>query len=215
MPSQQRRNRQETEQALVRAVGDALLQDGFARFGVNAIARHADVDKALIYRYFGGLDELLQRFTEQTEIWWQVDDMAAIALSGPGSDSLADSLAQMFNAHMDYLIHHLVTLEIIAWEMADRNALTIALEYQREQRSLALMKTLLAHHGATSRDDLVRIGPVMAMLNAAGNYLAARSRHVQNFNGLDLRTDRGWQQLHNAVRGMLRSLTETYPIVDP
>jgi AcrR family transcriptional regulator len=47
---------------LVRAVGTLLARDGFTALGVNAVAKEASVDKVLIYRYFGGMPELLGAF---------------------------------------------------------------------------------------------------------------------------------------------------------
>ena len=62
--------------------------------------------------------------------------------------------------------------------------------------------------GQTDRVDMVHFGPVMALLGAAGNYLAARGRHIKTFNGLDLKSDRGWQQLFQAVETMLAGLVQ-------
>ena len=54
------RDRAVTEERMLAAVGEVLARDGFHAVGINAIAREAGVDKVLIYRYFGGLGELLQ-----------------------------------------------------------------------------------------------------------------------------------------------------------
>jgi hypothetical protein len=54
------RDRAATEERILAAVGQVLARDGFGAIGVNAIAREAGVDKVLIYRYFGGLPELLR-----------------------------------------------------------------------------------------------------------------------------------------------------------
>jgi len=134
------RDREQTKNLLVKAVGDVVEMDGFARIGVNAVARSAGVDKALTYRYFGGFPQLLQAYGEQADFWWTVEDILGNDLPAPDDDDLASWLSLIFERHVDFLRHHPVTLEIIAWEMAERNELTIALEYVREQRSLELMK---------------------------------------------------------------------------
>ena len=46
-----------------------------ARVGVNAIAREAGVDKVLIYRYFGGLPELLRQWGASGRFWPSVDEL--------------------------------------------------------------------------------------------------------------------------------------------
>ena len=60
LATQRERNRDETSARLLAAVGEVLARDGFAALGVNAVAKQAGVDKVLIYRYFGGLPELIQ-----------------------------------------------------------------------------------------------------------------------------------------------------------
>ena len=48
-----------TQEKILEAVDNIIANDGFERVGVNAIAQKAGVSKMLIYRYFGGLDELI------------------------------------------------------------------------------------------------------------------------------------------------------------
>ncbi|MDH3859772.1 MAG: TetR/AcrR family transcriptional regulator, partial [Gammaproteobacteria bacterium] len=69
------RNRLKTEQRILDAVGSILLEQGYPAVGVNAIARRAGCDKVLIYRYFGGFDELLLAFAETTTLWWEMDEI--------------------------------------------------------------------------------------------------------------------------------------------
>lgn len=49
----------ETEKRLLEAVSKIIEEEGFTQIGINRIAKKAQCDKVLIYRYFGGLDGLL------------------------------------------------------------------------------------------------------------------------------------------------------------
>ena len=69
------KNRDRTEQKIISAVENLLLQQGFPAVGINAIAREAGCDKVLIYRYFDGLDGLLQRVADNNDLWWSVDEI--------------------------------------------------------------------------------------------------------------------------------------------
>jgi len=206
MSATKSRDREETKALLIESVGDVIARDGYGAVGVNAVARAAGVDKVLIYRYFGGFPELLQAFGEEADFWWQVDDLLPPGGLSLQHDDLAASLTLIFEGHLNFLRHHPVTLEILAWEMTDRNELTIALEYVREQRSLELMRRLLEQYGQTNREAMVHFGPVMALLGGAAQYLATRARHIKTFNGLDLQSDRGWQQMLSAVDLMLAGI---------
>ena len=69
------RSREQTRQRILQAVSSLLLEQGFPSIGINAVARKAGCDKVLIYRYFGGLDGLLEEFAGQNDLWWQVEEI--------------------------------------------------------------------------------------------------------------------------------------------
>ena len=56
------KDRELTQQKILQAVDNIIANDGFERLGVNAIAQKAGVSKMLIYRYFGGLDDLIAQY---------------------------------------------------------------------------------------------------------------------------------------------------------
>lgn len=200
------RNREATKQTLVESVGAIIARDGFGSIGVNSIAREAGVDKVLIYRYFGGLQELLTAYSEQAEIWWQVDDIIGEHLPGPEEETLAGWLALVFRRHVDFLRHHPVTLGILAAELAKPNELAAALEAIREERSIELMRRILGRLETEAKETLRYVGPVMALLGAASNYLVARGQDVRTFNGIDIQSELGWSQIYETVELMLEGL---------
>ena len=63
------RDRDVTEQRMLKAVGEMIRRDGFEKLGVNAVAAHCGVSKILIYRYFGSLDGLLAAYIRQHDFW--------------------------------------------------------------------------------------------------------------------------------------------------
>ena len=78
------RNRQKTESTIREAALRILREDGFEGWGVNAIARAAGIDKVLIYRYFGSLEDLLEEIVKETPFW-------------PDPDALPDQSAEAFS----------------------------------------------------------------------------------------------------------------------
>lgn len=61
------RDKETTKLRLIGAVGSLLAREGFGSLGVNALATEAGVDKVLIYRYFGGMDNLLAAFGRSSD----------------------------------------------------------------------------------------------------------------------------------------------------
>lgn len=56
------RNKENTKQLFLDAVGELLRTRGFSALKVNDIAATAGLDKKLIYKYFGGRDQLLDQY---------------------------------------------------------------------------------------------------------------------------------------------------------
>lgn len=196
-------DRETTEARLLRAVEAVVLTDGFGALGVNAVARRAEVDKVLIYRYFGGLPGLLAAYAERGDFWWRAETLLADPWpAGDESQALAKGVRLVFDRHVAFLRAHPVTLEVLAWELADRNPVTEALEAVRESRSRDLLVGLAACFPNEPAGLVGRLAPAIALLGAAANYLAARARRLRLFVGIDLSTETGWAALAEAAGHM-------------
>ncbi len=201
------RDRDATKAKLLKAVRDTILEEGFGGMGMRAIARRAGVDKVLIYRYFGGLPGLLSAFAEEGDFWWSVDDVLGDVPAEPTEGELPAALASVFRCHVAFLRSHPITLEVIAWELHDRNELTEALESVREARSQDMMRRLADRFGIDLPTFLATYGAVLALLGAAANYLAARGRRLRLFNGIDLQDEAGWAAVADAAEAMIGGVT--------
>ena len=166
------KNRLQTEQKILQAVEQILLNDGFPAIGINSIARTAGCDKVLIYRYFDGLDGLLLSIAETTELWWQVDDIITEDYDDIGKAPLHEYLKTLLKRHAESLQAMPLTLEIMAWEMSDKNNLTVALARTRAQRGMDLVKKIRAHY----QNPNIDIGGILGVFGAAINYLVIRTR---------------------------------------
>ncbi|GHB92986.1 TetR/AcrR family transcriptional regulator [Cerasicoccus arenae] len=116
-----KRNRQQTEKRIVEAAIRLLADEGFQSFGVNAVAAHASVDKVLIYRYFSGLDGLLD-FIGNTEVLF------------PSAAAMLDTdLTGFYRNFCRALDENRLGACVQNWERVTDNPLT---EAYRRQRSL-------------------------------------------------------------------------------
>jgi AcrR family transcriptional regulator len=166
------RNRLQTEQRILDAVGTILLEQGYPAIGINAIARQAGCDKVLIYRYFGGFDELLLAFAETTTLWWEVDEIITETASECTAIKLPDYLQTLLNRYVAALESRPLALEIMAWEMSEQNNLTTALARSRSERGMELVKRIRAYYQQPNID----IGGILGVFGAAINYLVIRTR---------------------------------------
>jgi AcrR family transcriptional regulator len=187
-----------TKQRLIDAVGAILARDGFSRLGVNAVAQRAGTDKALIYRYFGGMPALLGAYAESASFWPSIEEMAG--------GSLEELAALPLRARWERALHHYIaelrkrplTQEILAWELSERNEVTARLEEVRERRGLVLSAVL-----ARDVPSGVDVAALAGLFSGAVHYLLLRARKIRLFNGIDLHTEEGWLRLEAAGRAMV------------
>ena len=200
-----RLRRRRTEEKLVAAVGALLAKGGIAALGVNAIAEHAGVEKVLLYRYFGGLDGLMEAYAARSDFWPTLDE-----LIGSNGEVLADADrpragARVLANYARALRRRPVTLDLLAFECGNRNALTIALENVRERRSDELGAALAAA-GWPMEGPIAAVGSLFA---AAINYLTVRGRELRIYGGLGVHTDADWEQLAAVVEVTFRAFEES------
>ena len=196
-PATRSRDRAATEERILAAVGEVLVRDGFGGIGVNAIARQAAVDKVLIYRYFGGLPELLRAWGASGRFWPRVKDLlgddprALLDLPAP------ERYARFFEHFIDELRARPLTLAVLAAEVTERNELTVILEAEREAWGEEASRVL----GGAEFAARPWLGGATLMLVAGVQYLMLRSRRLRHFGGVDLQSDEGWNALKASIRG--------------
>jgi len=195
------RDRASTEARILGAVAEVLARDGFGAIGINAIAKQAGVDKVLIYRYFGGLPELLRAWGASGNFWPRVAD-----LLGPDPQALlalpaAERYALFFEHFIDELRRRPLTLEILAVEIVERNELTAILEAEREAWGEQAAQVL----GGAEFAARPHLKGLTLLLVAGVQYLLLRSRRIRVFGGVDLQGDAGWLQFKQAIRALARA----------
>lgn len=172
LPTMQK-SRINTEKRILDAVEALLLSRGFPDVGINAISREAGCDKVLIYRYFGGLDGLLERFAQEKDLWWTLDEIIQENMDEISQFSLPQFLDLLLRRHIKAVQQRPLTQEIMAWEMSDSNPLTTALNKIRTEQGMLLVKKVRLHFSQPNID----IGGILGIFGAAINYLLIRTRH--------------------------------------
>ncbi|MFH1980924.1 MAG: helix-turn-helix domain-containing protein [Pseudomonadota bacterium] len=200
------RDSEATRQKLIRAVGRLLARKGFRGVGVNAVARAAGVDKVLIYRYFGGLPGLIKAFGQESDFWPGPQELAGGDMAAFLALPLPDRLARLARNYLEAISSRPVTQEIMAWEMVERNELTVMLEEIREQSFLAFFRKAVPESPPG-----VDTQALAAIVGATVNYLVTRSRHTRWFSGIDLASEGGWDRLMNTLEQVSRGLILSPP----
>lgn len=194
------RDKETTKLRLTAAVGALLAREGFGVLGVNAVAREAGVDKVLIYRYFGGMDNLLRAFGQSGDFWPSIDEVIGDDPSHLMDLPLAERWATGLRNYAQALRRRPVTKEILAWEQIEQNELTNILQQAREQWFEELMTHFPDDPDATDADLVTTI----LLLVGAIHYFIVRSRLQADFSGVVINTEAGWQHLDQVISTICR-----------
>jgi len=193
------RNRSATREKLIQAVGTLLTREGFKGLGVNAVAKEAGVDKVLIYRYFGGLPELLAAYGREGDIWPSVEYL--MGADPEAFRRMAPSVRAALVAvrYIGAIQRRPVTRELLAWEMTERNDLTAAFGELRETRTRELIERL-----ELTEEEGADAEAVLALILGAVEYLVTLSRappslSPRRYAGIDLSSLSGWKRVVDAI----------------
>lgn len=195
------RDRQKTEKQIIDAVARLLGRKGFGALGINAIAREAGIDKVLIYRYFGGLPQLLEAFAKTPEYWSSFEEIGGGEVEAQAKQPLGARLAGIVNGLGRAFRKRPLSLEAMAWETVESNPLTQILAQTREQSGARLLKMLNVRRGSTA-------DTTFALLSAGVLYLSILSRHEEEFGGIPLKGDSGWKRIENAVQNIMKKVED-------
>jgi AcrR family transcriptional regulator len=195
------RNRPATEARLKAAVETLMVEGGFGALTPSAVARQAGVDKMLIYRYFGGLEGLVEAVVRAPGFFPGSLELAGGDLAAMRALPIPQRVAAVTRAYARALLERPVVQELMVWEMVERNALTAIAEEAREQGALGLYSELFGDVA-----DRQLFYAATAILGAAVSYLILRRRKIRWFSGVDLRADEGWERLNAAIEQMAKAL---------
>jgi AcrR family transcriptional regulator len=198
------KNKEATKLRLISAVGTLLAREGFSALGVNAVADEAGVDKVLIYRYFGGMDELLTAFGQSSDFWPSVEEVIGKDFSTLMELSVAERWAMGLSRYAASLRNRPVTKEILAWELIEQNDLIQILRKAREE----WFDELMAHFPNDAElTDADLIGTILLVVGAI-HYFIVLGRLQTDFSGIEIDADVGWEYMDLIIAKILeRTMT--------
>ncbi|MDE1994365.1 MAG: TetR/AcrR family transcriptional regulator [Rhizobiaceae bacterium] len=200
-PEKRLRNRAATEQAILAAAKRLLAEEGFQNFGINAVARGAGCDKQLIYRYYGGLDGLVEAIGADLGSWVRdriPDDNGGMFLLTYGD--LMERLTLLF---LDALRGDPLMRRIVAWEVSEN---TEQVRRLSEARSKALAGWIDRMRGSLAPPKGIDAVAVNALIFAAVQHLVLSAAVSGQCAGLALKTAKDWEKAAVALKRIVRGV---------
>lgn len=195
--ARQVRNRAETERRLIAAVETLLVQGGFGAVTPSTVARQAGVDKMLIYRYFGDLEGLMRAVIGQPGFFPGLSELCGGDPAALRALPAGERARALLVRQVQVMMASPVALELMVWEMVERNALTAISEAAREETGLRIIAELFPEFPPR------QVAAITALLGSALTYLLLRRRKIRVYDGLDLHADETWALLVDTAAAMV------------
>ncbi len=183
------KDRELTEKRILEAVSSIIENDGFEKTGVNVIAQRAGVSKMLIYRYFGGIDELIAQYLLRKDYWANTD----IDIIKPSD--IGGSLKHLFREQIIQLRSDITLKRLCRWELTTENENIRRLRERREQNGCNLIKIISRLTGSENSE----VASLASIISASISYLVLMEEQNPIYNGIDLQSDKGWDQIVKGI----------------
>jgi AcrR family transcriptional regulator len=113
------KNKENTKRKLLDAVGDIIRVEGFNGLGVNKVAKSAAVSKILIYRYFGGFNQLVRTYVLEKDFWQSC--IAEEAKSAVLNLSIREQVCRLLSEQFTNFYNHCEMEAMLVNEITNHN----------------------------------------------------------------------------------------------
>ncbi|OJV53167.1 MAG: TetR family transcriptional regulator [Bacteroidetes bacterium 43-16] len=199
------RNKERSKQRLLDAVGKLLKSKGYPALKVNDIATTAGLDKKLIYKYFGGVDQLIDEYIHAQDFWSNVtyDEETDIADGGLAFTK------RMLHAQFEYVHKNKAFQKLILWGLSEqRKSLKQLADDQEANGALLFEQITDPYFGNQSRQFRAISAILVAGLYHLNLYPAANG---SMFCGIDLKKKEDRAEIQNALSFLLEQTYKELP----
>ncbi|MCA3718230.1 MAG: TetR/AcrR family transcriptional regulator [Brevundimonas sp.] len=190
------RDRAATEAAIVAAAEQLLLRDGWSGLNVNTLAVQAGIDRKLIYRYFEGVEGVVERLAGRLDLWLG----ETLAAQPPiEATSYREFAREMLTGYLRALRASPLILRLVAWELSEDTPLLRRLE---TARSAVLQRWTASRRPNLPLPEGVDVVALNVVFLAAVQHLALAATTRDRFAGVTL-DDAGWARIEAAIDRML------------
>lgn len=186
-----RRSNYAVDKDILDAVASLIKEVGFSKITLPAIAQTANVNTSVIYRHFGTLDNLLDKYTHKFDYWLNsILDVSQVANTNE-PDIILQTIANEFikklskDKEMQYLM---------IWELTEDNKST---RRSAQQRDLTVEKTIPLYEKFLANVD-INPRAVLAIVVAGMYYIILRKKR-STFCSIDFSTKVGKQLLADTM----------------
>ncbi|RYF73842.1 MAG: TetR/AcrR family transcriptional regulator [Cytophagaceae bacterium] len=188
------RDRVQTEQRLIEAVYELVVEGGFEQVRINRVSQRAQVNKILIYRYFGGLDGLINAYYQKYQPVVAAPLIDLEKLNGATLDEFFRACSDFVLAEFRLLRANPQAQEFLRNDLINNQAgAPNPVAFQKEEQLRIMIEKL---------GDLIqsKYGRSFAAIIISGMTMLTFMAHdKRSVMGIDMSTDAGWTEIEAAI----------------
>ncbi|WP_179414659.1 TetR/AcrR family transcriptional regulator [Mucilaginibacter sp. E4BP6] len=160
------KNKEETKQRIINAVGEIFKVEGREGLNYARIAKRTGVDRGLIYRYFGkDINNLIEAYVVQKDYWLKFAEHINAEVKKNYHDSSKDLVIDILMNHWRYFSVETEMQQLILWELSGKSDLMRSIHNTRELMAQPIIE--LAE--ADLKNKNVKFKPIAVLLEIMMN----------------------------------------------
>ena len=187
------RDRELSEEKLIHAVGELIDEVGFEKLGINQVAKRAGFSKNLIYRYFESLDGLIYAYMKKNDFW--INEK----VQKPDTSDIKGYLKAFYIREIAEYRGNTALKRLKRWELSTDKDIVTNIRVQREKNGTQFTNMMFQF----VKVDKEQLQAISALIDAGTAYLSMLEDNCRMFNGIDIQSEEGWQQIIKGIDTLL------------
>ena len=196
-----RRNRAKTTQRIVEALEDVIAERGLEGVGVNRVAEKANVSKVLIYRYFGGMEGLMEYYVKMGKLFPAFTPTLLDQIRPLHESDVARIWYRQVIQTYRYFRTFKAAREVLKASVMENDSIAETTARAQDEELTRLVNQLSFTKGADTQ-------AISAVILGAMTYLTIMAQNDHSMISIDLRSEEGWQRIENAIKTIYISLNK-------
>jgi len=190
------KDKEQTKRKLIQAVGEIIKTEGFSNLKISKIAKKAEVDRKLIYRYFGNLNYLIEAYVVENDYWMVFADQMKETLRQHNHAGSQELITTVLKDQFKFFVSQKEMQRLILWELSVDSPLMRSIHNARECLGQDFLDLAAEHF----RKSKVNFNAVAALLVGGIYYTVLHTVYNGGtFAGLDLNSVEGNDAIQKAI----------------
>lgn len=191
------RDKERTKVKILKAVGEVIEQYGTDKVGINLIARAAGVNKVLIYRYFGGVEGVMEQYVKTGE-YTSTSSLEFIDnMEIPSQENRGKAWAGILLAAMDDLRERKATRDLLRWELGAGKPVLANVRNEVANRMMDKVGKFKNYPDT---------GALITLIMSGIYFIAVSADFRDKIMDVDLKSEEGWQRIEKVIEDLFAGI---------